>query len=253
MEIDILENEQIDDLEFNNLKIIQKKDGFRFGMDSVLISNFVKIRRKDAMVADLGTGTGIISILVAAKNEVSKIYGFEIQKEIAEMARRSVALNNMVDIVDIKNMDLVGLSKTEFSGRFDVVITNPPYKKSNTGLKNKNESKLISIHEIKCTLSDIIYESSKILKEYGILYMVHRPDRLVDIIDLMRKNRIEPKEIQMVYPNKNEEANLVLIKAVRLGKSYLKVLKPLIVYDQNGNYTKELLEMYGKNDVKSSE
>lgn len=250
MDIEIFKNEQIDDLEFNNLKIIQKKDGFKFGMDSILISNFAKIKKRGAVVADLGTGTGIISILVASKNDVSKIYGFEIQNEIAEMAKRSIKLNNMTDIIDIENMDLVGLSKTKFKGMFDVVITNPPYKKINTGIQNENENKLISKHEIKCTLNDIIYESSKILKDRGVLYMVHRPDRLVDIIDIMRKNTIEPKEIQMVYPNKKEEANLVLIKAVRLGKSYLKVLQPLIIYDQNGKYTKELLEIYGKKDIK---
>lgn len=249
MNIDIFEDEQVDDLDFKNLKIIQKRKGFKFGMDSVLISNFAKIRKKDAVVADLGTGTGIISILITAKNNLSKVYGFEIQKEVAEMAKRNIRLNKMTNLIDIKNVDLIGLSKTEFRKKFDVVITNPPYKKKNTGFQNENENKLISRHEVKCTLNDVIFESSQILKDYGIFYMVHRPDRLAEIIDILRKNKLEPKEIQLVYPNIKGNANLVLIKAVKCGKVYLRILEPLIIYDQNGKYTKELLEIYGKKDM----
>ena len=246
MDLKIFDDEQCDDLQFNNLKLIQKKDGFKFGMDSVLISNFVSRIKENAVVADLGAGTGIISILVAAKNNVSKVIGFEIQEEMAKMAQRSIEYNGMADIVEIKNMNFVGISKKEYKKMFDVVITNPPYKKVNTGIKSDSEKKLISRHEIKCTLEDVIYEASQILKDYGVFYMVHRPDRLADIIELMRKNKIEPKEIQLVFPKETKEANLVLIKAVRLGKPYLKILEPLIVYDQNDKYTTKLVDFYGK-------
>ena len=248
MDIEILENERLDDLQFNELKIIQKKDGFCFGMDSVLIANFVKISRKNAIIADLGTGTGIISIIVAEKNkqQVNKIYSVEIQKEVSEIACRNVKINKLDDKIQIINGDIVGISQQNFKNKFDYVITNPPYKKEKTGITNENENKLISRHEIKCTLNDVIYESSKLLKNNGVFFMVHRPERLPDILILMRKNKIEPKEIQFVYPKVESQANLVLIKGVKCGREYMKVLEPLIVYDKNGEYTKELLKFYNK-------
>lgn len=189
---------------------------------------------------------GIISVLIAAKNDVEKVYGFEIQTEMAEMADRSVKMNNMQDKIEIVNEDIVGLSKKGWSKKFDIVVTNPPYKKEKTGLTNENEKKLISRHEIKCTLEDILYEASKILKDNGIFYMVHRPERLVDICCLMRENKIEPKEIRFVYPHSYDEANLILIKGVKCGKPYLKTLKPLIVYDENNEYMDEIYDIYNK-------
>lgn len=244
MNIEIKDDERLDELNCKGLKILQKKDGFCFGMDSVLIANFAKISRKNAIVSDLGTGTGIISILVAGKQNPKKIYAIEIQDELVNMAKRSVEYNNLEDKIEVINADIVGISKGEFNKKFDYVISNPPYKKMNTGLINDNQKKLISRHEIKCTLRDVVYEASKLLKDNGVFYLVHRPDRLCDIFNVMREYKIEPKEIQLVYSHVNEEANLVLIKGVKCGKPFLKVLKPLIVYNEKNEYTKELLEFY---------
>ena len=244
--VKIFEDEKVDDLDYNDLKIIQKKDGFCFGMDSVMLANFAKISKKNAVIADLGTGTGIISILIAAKNNIQKIYGFDIQEDMIEMANRSVKMNNLQDKIEMINTDIVGLSKSKFKNVFDTVVTNPPYKKMNTGIVNDNEKKLISRHEFKCTLNDIIFESSKLLKDNGIFYMVHRPERLPDILILMRNNKIEPKEIQFVYPKIAAQSNLVLIKGVKYAKEYMKVLEPLIVYGENGEYTEQLLNYYKK-------
>lgn len=244
MNIEIMDDERLDDLNCKNLKILQKKDGFCFGMDSVLIANFVKISRKSAIVADLGTGTGIISILVVGKQNPKKVYAVEIQEELVDMAKRSVKYNDLEDKIDVINADIVGISRGKFNKRFDYVISNPPYKKLNTGLINDNQKKLISRHEVKCTLEDLVYEASKLLKDNGVFYMVHRPDRLCDIFNVMRENKVEPKEIQLVYSHLEDEANLVLIKGVKCGKQSLKVLKPLIVYNENNEYTEELLKFY---------
>ena len=244
MNIEIMDDERLDDLNCKNLKILQKKDGFCFGMDSVLIANFAKISRKNAIVADLGTGTGIISILVAGKQSLEKVYAVEIQEDLVDMAKRSVKYNDLEDKIDVINADIVGISRGNFNKKFDYVISNPPYKKLNTGLINDNQKKLISRHEVKCTLKDVVYEASKLLKDNGDFYMVHRPDRLCDIFNVMRENKVEPKEIQLVYPHIEDEANLVLIKGVKCGKPSLKVLKPLIVYNENNEYTEELLKFY---------
>lgn len=244
MNIEIMDDERLDDLNCKNLKILQKKDGFCFGMDSVLIANFAKISRKNAIVADLGTGTGIISILVAGKQNPEKVYAVEIQEELVDMAKRSVKYNDLENKIDIINADIVGISKGNFNKKFDYVISNPPYKKLNTGLINYNQKKLISRHEVKCTLKDVVNEASKLLKDKGVFYMVHRPDRLCDIFNAMRENKVEPKEIQLVHSHLEDEANLVLIKGVKCGKPSLKVLKPLIVYNENNEYTEELLKFY---------
>lgn len=244
MNIEIMDDERLDDLNCKNLKILQKKDGFCFGMDSVLIANFAKISRKNAIVADLGTGTGIISILVAGKQNPEKVYAVEIQEELVDMAKRSVKYNDLENKIDIINADIVGISKGNFNKKFDYVISNPPYKKLNTGLINDNQKKLISRHEVKCTLKDVVNEASKLLKDKGVFYMVHRPDRLCDIFNAMRENKVEPKEIQLVHSHLENEANLVLIKGVKCGNPSLKVLKPLIVYNENNEYTEELLKFY---------
>lgn len=244
MNIEIMDDERLDDLNCKNLKILQKKDGFCFGMDSVLIANFAKISRKNAIVADLGTGTGIISILVAGKQNPEKVYAVEIQEELVDMAKRSVKYNDLEKKIDIINADIVGISRGNFNKKFDYVISNPPYKKLNTGLINDNQKKLISRHEVKCTLKDVVNEASKLLKDKGVFYMVHRPDRLCDIFNAMRENKVEPKEIQLVHSHLEDEANLVLIKGVKCGNPSLKVLKPLIVYNENNEYTEELLKFY---------
>ncbi len=244
--IELKDNEIIDDLELNNLKIIQNNNGFKFGIDSILLSDFAKKIKKDSIVLDIGTGTGIISILLSAKTEANKIIGIEIQREVADMAKRSVILNKLENKIEIINDDINNIENYFENNYFDVIVTNPPYQKNNTGLKSENEKNLISRHEIKCTLEDIIKKSFKILKDKGEFYMVHRPERLVDIMYLMRKNKIEPKELRFVYPKISDKPNLILIKGIKNAKQFLKVEKPLIIYNEEGIYTKEVLSIYGK-------
>ena len=242
MEINLKDNERIDDLEIKNMKIIQNKDGFCFGIDSVLLSDFAKEIKANTRVADLGTGTGILGILLCAKTDLSEIIGIEIQKDVAEMARRSIKLNKLDDKFKIINMNIKECDLEKNS--FDYVVTNPPYKKINTGKINENESKFISRHEITASLNDFIDVSSYLLKDKGSLFMVHRPDRLVDILQKMRESKIEPKEIKFVYPNIDKAPNLVLIKGVKNARPFLKIQKPLIVYDKDGKYTDDIRRIY---------
>ncbi len=244
--MDLKENERIDDLEFEDLKIIQNTKGFCFGIDSVLLSDFAKNIKKNSTIVDLGTGTGIISILLSKKTEAKKIYGIELQEEVCDMASRSVLLNNLQDKIEIINKNIKNISDTLGINVSDVVVTNPPYKKYGTGLLNENDSKIISRHEKECTLEDVIKQSFKILNDKGLFYMVHRPDRLVDIIYLMRKYKIEPKEIRIVYSNIKSKAVLVLIKGIKNAGEELKVLSPLYIYNEDGTYTDEVLKIYNK-------
>lgn len=247
MKIELKENERIDDLEYKNLKIIQNKDGFCFGIDSVLLSDFAKNIKNGAKVLDLGTGTGIISILLCGKTDLSNIIGVEIQEEVAKMANRSSLLNKLENKFKVINEDIINLKNIFEKQSFDVVVTNPPYKKKDTGIKNENKKKIISRHEITATLEDFINVSSDLLKDKGEFYMVHRPERLVDILNLMRKNRIEPKILKMVSSNINKEPKLILIKGIKNAKPFLKIEKNLYIYDENGNYTDEILKIYSKN------
>ncbi len=239
-------NERIDDLEFKNLKIIQDPSGFCFGIDSVLLSDFAKNIKNGANVIDLGTGTGIISILLCGKTDLKKIVGVEIQEEVCNMAKRSVKLNGLENRIEIINKDINNLKNIFNPGSFDVVITNPPYKKEMTGAKNEVEKKIISRHEVKAKLEDFIEISNYLLKDKGEFYMVHRPDRLVDIMSIMRNKKIEPKTIRFVCPNRDKAPNLVLIKGIKNGRPFLKVENNLYVYDENGNYTNEIMKIYNK-------
>ncbi len=236
-------NERIDDLELNNLKIIQNKDWFCFGIDSVLISNFAKEIHKNSKILDLGTGTGIISILLSAKIQGSNFMGIEVQKEVADMAKRSVILNNLEKRIEIKNINIKDFMPKE---EFDAVVTNPPYKEKNTGLTNESNVKLISRHEIEANLEDFIACASRSLKDKGAMYMVNRPERLIDIFENCRKYKLEPKEIQMVYSKVNSIPILILIKAVKNARKYLKFREPLYIYKENGEYTEKILEIYNK-------
>jgi len=240
------ENERIDDLEFKNLKIIQNKDGFCFGIDSVLLSDFAKNIRNNSKVIDLGTGTGIINILLSGKTNASEFIGVEIQEEVAEMAKRSIELNKLENKIKIINENILNLKELYKQKSFDVVVTNPPYKKLNTGLVNDKNKKVISRHEITARLEDFINIASYLLKDYGEFYMVHRPDRLVDIFNIMRKEKIEPKLIKFVYPNKNKKTNLVLIKGVKNGNPFLEYDNNLFVYNEDGTYTEDILKIYNK-------
>ena len=244
--MDLLENERIDDLEFKNLKIIQNRLGFCFGIDSVLLSDFAKGIKKNSIVVDIGTGTGIISILLSAKTDIKKIYGIEIQEDVANMAKRSVALNELEDKIEVINTNIKDIFNFLEPNKIDAIVTNPPYMKLNTGAQNEEKKKLISRHEVECTLEDIIKISYKLLKSNGEFYMVHRAERIVDILFYLRQYKIEPKILRFIQPNLNKEPNLVLIKAVKNAGYQLNIKKPLIVYDEEGNYTDEILEIYNK-------
>lgn len=246
MKIELKENERIDDLEYKGLKMIQNTKGFCFGIDAVLLSDYAKNIKKDARVLDLGTGTGIISILLCGKTNLSKIIGVEVQEEVADMAKRNVRLNNLENKFEIINENITNLEKIYERNSFDVIVTNPPYKKENTGIVNEEKKKLISRHEILAKLEDYIKISNKLLKDKGEFYMVHRPERLVDIITYMRQYKIEPKEIRFVCSHENEPPKLVLIKGVKNGKPFLKFKENLYIYENNGNYTEEILKIYNK-------
>ena len=246
MEIELKENERIDDLEFKGLKIIQNKEGFCFGIDSVLLSDFAKNIKKGSKVLDLGTGTGIIPILLCGKTELKKIVGVEIQEEVSNMAKRSIKLNNLENRFEIINENILNLNNIYKNQTFDVVVTNPPYKKNGTGIVNEDEKKIISRHEITAKLEDFIKIAKDLLKDKGEFYMVHRPERLVDILSILREYKIEPKELRFVYSNINKEPKLVLIKGVKNSKAFLKIDKNLYIYDEKGNYTKEILKIYNK-------
>lgn len=246
MEIELKENERIDDLEYKGLKIIQNKEGFCFGIDSVLLSDFAKNIKKGSKVLDLGTGTGIIPILLCGKTELKKIVGVEIQEEVSNMAKRSIKLNNLENRFEIINENILNLNNIYKNQTFDVVVTNPPYKKNGTGIVNEDEKKIISRHEITAKLEDFIKIAKDLLKDKGEFYMVHRPERLVDILSILREYKIEPKELRFVYSNINKEPKLVLIKGVKNSKAFLKIDKNLYIYDEKGNYTKEILKIYNK-------
>ena len=246
MDVKLKENERIDDLEFKSLKIIQNEKGFCFGMDSVLLSDFAKNMKNNSTVLDLGTGTGIIPILLCGKTNLRKVVGIEIQKDVANMAKRSSQLNNLQDKFEVVNTNIIDLKNIYEKQSFDVIVTNPPYKKENTGITNENEAKLISRHEITANLEDFISISKDLLKDKGEFYMVHRSERLVDILSLMRKYKIEPKILKFVSPNKNKEPNLILIKGIKNANSFLKIEKNLYVYNEDGKYTNEILKIYNK-------
>ena len=244
MNILLNENEKIEDLQCKGLKIIQNKKWFCFGMDAVLLTNYCDIK-KNSKIVDLGTGTGIIPILLSGKKDYIKAYGIEIQKEVAEMAERSVKLNNLGEKIEILNIDLKEASEHLQPNSFDAVISNPPYKLNNSGIVNPEDKKAISRHEIKCSLEDVVKTAALLLKQYGRFYMVHRPDRLVDIICLLRKYRLEPKQIRFVHPKASSKPNMVLIRASKNGNPELKFDPPLYIYGQDGKYTNDVYEIYG--------
>lgn len=250
--IHINEWERVDDLQYKGLKIIQDTRGFCFGLDAVLLANFADIKKGDYVI-DLGTGTGIIPILIAGKTSAGKVTGLEIQQHISEMASRSVRLNQLEGKINILHGDLkegVGLFG---AASCDVVTCNPPYMNYGGGLVNPNDFKAISRHEIKCTLEDVISVSSKILKAGGKLNLIHRPERIVDIIWLMRLYKLEPKRIRFVYPSPSKKANLVLIEGARNGNPQLKMMAPLYVYNDRGEYSDEIHQIYDRDKNQAGE
>ncbi len=240
----LLPEERLDELHRNNYKIIQNPKKFCFGIDAVLLSGFAEVREGEAAL-DLGTGTGIIPILLEAKYNGKHYTGLEIQEESADMARRSVAYNQLSEKIDIVTGDIKEASKLFKAASFDVVTTNPPYMNNSHGLVNPDMPKAIARHELLCSLDDVVREGAKVLKPGGRFYMVHRPMRLVEIINTLTKYKLEPKRIRFVHPYVDKEPNMVLIEAVRGGKPMIKVEAPLVVYEDVNVYTKEIYDIYG--------
>lgn len=244
MTTNLKENERIDELQRNGYKIIQNQEKFCFGMDAVLLSGFAKIR-KGQNVLDLGTGTGIIPILLEAKTEASHLTGLEIQEESADMARRSVALNHLQDKIEIVVGDIKEAGSLFGSASFDIVTSNPPYMIMQHGLTNQDTPRAVARHEVLCTFEDVVRETAKLLRPGGDFFLVHRPFRLAELIVTLTRYGIEPKRMQLVYPNVDKEPNMVLLEANRGGKPRLTVEKPLIVYQAPNVYTDEIYDIYG--------
>ena len=238
------EDESLEDLQLKGLVIIQKKKGFRFGVDAVLLSHFSSIR-KGSRVMDLCTGTGIVPVLLAGKTEASEICGLEIQEDFASMAKRTIKINSLQDRISIIEGDLKDHKLLKGMGLFDAVTVNPPYKKRHSGIRNPEDSLAIARHEVALELEDVILASKMLLKDGGRLFMVHRPERIADILELMRKHKIEPKRIQTVHPSFGKAPNIVLVEGQKYGGEFLKWAEPIYVYSENGGYSDQIREIYG--------
>lgn len=238
------EKERLDTLQRNGYVIIQNPEKFCFGMDAVLLSGFAKAG-KGSRVLDLGTGTGIIPILMEAKTKALHLTGLEIQEESADMARRSVQLNGLTGKIDIVTGDIKEAGRLFPAASFDVITCNPPYMIGQHGLTNPDAPKAIARHELLCTLEDVLQAASVLLKPGGHFYMVHRPFRLAEILNGCVQYKLEPKRMQLVYPYVDKEPNMVLLESVRGGRPRMTVEKPLIVYQAPGVYTPEIYDIYG--------
>ena len=236
--------ERLDDLQRNGLHIIQHPRAFRFGMDAVLLSGFARVK-DGGTVLDMGTGTGIIPILLEAKTGASHLTGLEIQADSADMARRSVALNGLEEKIDIVQGDIREAAGLFPAASFDVVTCNPPYMAGGHGLTNPEAPKAIARHEVKCTFEDVAAQAAGLLKPGGNFFLVHRPFRLAEIMVTLTRYKLEPKRMRLVYPFADKEPNMVLLEANRGGRSRMTVERPLIVYREPGIYTDEIYDIYG--------
>lgn len=244
MIVNLKENERLDDLQRNGYRIIQNPEKFCFGMDAVLLTGFASADEEDVLL-DLGTGTGIIPILMEAKYQCSHLTGLEIQPESADMAARSVALNGLSDKIKIVTGDIKEADKFFASASFDCITCNPPYMIGQHGITNPDSPKAIARHEVLCTFEDVARQAAKLLKPGGHFFLVHRPFRLPEIMTTLVKYKLEPKRMQLVYPYVDKEPNMVLLEAVRGGKARMTVEKPLIVFEEPGVYMPEIREKYG--------
>ncbi len=247
MKVELKDKERIDDLQCKGLRLIQNPDGFCFGIDAVLLANFSKVKR-GSKVVDLGTGTGIIPVLISGKSRADKIIGVEIQEEVAEMATRSVKLNDLEDRVSILNEDLNNITSLIGKNTVDVVVSNPPYMHSK-GIINENDKKAISRHGIMCDLEDIFRVAKDILKPNGKLYIINRTLRLVDMMVYARNHNLEPKTMKFVHSKIGKAPKLVLVEFVKCAKPEVKVLEPLYIYKEDGSYTDQTLAIYSKDSI----
>lgn len=241
----IKDDETLDDLQLNGIYVIQKKNAFRFGVDAVLLANYANVR-KGAKVIDLCSGTGIIPFILAGKTEASSIIGVEIQSDMVEMSKRALKYNSLESKINFINGDLKDLQLLKSIEKADVVTVNPPYKLYNSGILNDNDKNSIARHEICCKLEDVIIACKTVLKDNGRMFMIHRPDRLVDIFCLMRKYRIEPKVVRMIHPSAGKAPNILLVEGQKYGGAFLKWEKPLYVHTEDGKYTDEIDRIYGR-------
>jgi tRNA1Val (adenine37-N6)-methyltransferase len=243
-EIHLKPGERIDDLQRNGYGIIQNPEKFCFGMDAVLLTGFARAGEQDVLL-DLGTGTGIIPLLMSAKYHCAHLTGLEIQEESADMARRSVAMNGLEDKIDIVTGDIKEADQCFQSASFDCITCNPPYMIGKHGLANPEAPKAIARHEILCTLEDVVRVTAKLLKPGGHFFLVHRPFRLAEIMTTLSQYKLEPKRMQLVYPYVDREPNMVLVEAVRGGRPRMTVEKPLIIFERQGVYMPEIRDVYG--------
>lgn len=243
MKVEIKDYERVDDLHRNGYMLIQDPKRFCFGVDAVLLSGFATAKKGDK-VLDLGTGTGVIPILMSAKTKAEHFSALEIQPESAEMAKRSVTLNDLQDKIDIIEGDIKKAAEIFKPSSFDVITTNPPYMNFEGGLKNSYDPKTIARHEVLCSLDDVAFAAQRLLKFGGKFFMVHRPHRLTDIMCVLREHKLEPKRIRFVQPYADREPNMVLVEAVRSGKPMIKVMPTLVIYNSDGTYTQETLDIY---------
>ena len=237
------ENERIDDLDVNGFRIIQNPFCFCFGMDAVLLTNFTRVNPK-AVGLDIGTGTGIIPLLMTAKSKGVNWTGLEVQSNMVDMASRSVQLNAAEDRIKIVEGDIKKVREIFSPGQFNIVTSNPPYMKESGGLSSPSDTIRISRQEVLATLEDVVSGASYLLKTGGTFSMVHRPSRLPEIMEMLLKYRLEPKRMQLVQPQRDKEPNMVLIECVKEAGKELRLLPTLVVYNKDGSYTDELLAYY---------
>lgn len=231
---------------FKDIKIVQNKDYFNFSLDSVLLPNFVEITRKTKKILDMCTGNAPIPLILSTKTD-AKIYGVELQKEVYDLAKETIKINKLDNQIELINDNIKNLKKIFDTETFDIITCNPPYfKKKDDSIINENKIKSIARHELEMELEDVMIISKALLKNEGSLVLVHRTDRLIEIIELMKKHNIEPKRMRLIYPKVNAESNLVLIDGRKNGKEGLKILPPLYIHNDDNSYTSEVLEMFGK-------
>ena len=252
----INENERIDDLGINGLKIIQNKEYFCFGIDSVLLANFVDSKSSKNVIIDLCSGSGVIPVIISAKKKYDKIVSVELQNEMYDILQRNISLNKLEEKIypiknDVRNIAEIREEIKQITGKdkADVIVCNPPYKVVGTGSKNENEVKYVARHEVKCNLNDIFKTSSGLLKSKGKLYLVHKPERIVDLLAIAREYKLEAKKIRFVNPTEKSRPSIILLEFVKDGNNECKILEPLIEYviDKKGNlkYSDEILKIYG--------